>query len=313
MYFDFPCAKIDFAVKNKTTRLVSKMNEKKRKILLAAMKLFSKTSFHQTSMQQIANACGMSKGSLYTYFKSKEELLSDIFRYYYQVLHDQIAAARDESKSFEENFIREIAIRTRHYYAFQDFFVMQLREIHGLEDPSLNDFVRRENSQLIKQTEQQIIAIYGRGITPFAADLNAALKGMMIAYLGEIIEKETPRDFERLARCLFKQLSASAKWMLDEKPQPFFSACLHKNQEEQYADSIHPLYFIKKLRAIASLEKNASFALDSIAVLEKELLEVNPRAAILAGMLFNLKSLPNMKSIAEELEQAVSRMPEMIQ
>jgi len=53
--------------------------------------------------------------------------------------------------------------------------------------------------------------------------------------------------------------------------------------------------------------------LDSIMVLEKELLEVNPRAAILAGMLFNLKSLPNMKSIAEELEQAVSRMPEMIQ
>lgn len=274
--------------------------------------MFSKTSFHQTSMQQIADACGLSKGSLYTYFKSKEELLSDIFGYYYQVLRDQIASAENESESFEENFIREIAIRTRHYYAFQEFFMMQLKEIHGLEDPSLNDFVRKENSRLIKRTEQQIIAIYGNEVTPFAADLNASLKGMMIAYLGEIIEKETSQDFGRLARYLFKQLSASAKWMLDEKPGPFFIACLHKKQGEHYADVVHPLYFIKKLKEMARREKNASFALDSIMTLEKELLEVNPRAAILTGMLFNLKSLPNMKLIAEELEQAVGRMPEAI-
>ncbi len=67
------------------------MNAKKQKILIAAMKLFSKASFHQTSMQQIADVCGVSKGSLYTYFRSKEELLSEIFTYYYQLLNDQIA------------------------------------------------------------------------------------------------------------------------------------------------------------------------------------------------------------------------------
>ena len=69
------------------------MNEKKQKILITAMKLFSKSSFHQTSMQQIADVCGVSKGSLYTHFKSKDELLSEIFTYYYHLLNHLIAAS----------------------------------------------------------------------------------------------------------------------------------------------------------------------------------------------------------------------------
>ncbi|MCP3762695.1 TetR/AcrR family transcriptional regulator [Domibacillus sp. A3M-37] len=288
------------------------MKEKKRKILLTAMKLFSKTSFHQTSMQQIADVCGLSKGSLYTYFKSKEELLSDIFTYYYQMLHDQIAAAKDESDSLQEDFIREIAIRTRHYCAFQEFFMMQLKEIRGLEDPSLNEFVRRENFHLIKQTEKRIITMYGEEIAPYAADLTVSLKGLMISYLREIIERESRQDFDQLAHYLFKHLDASSKWMLDEKPEPIFSSHLDKREEPQCAPGIHPLHFIKKLKEMAVQEKASAFVLDSITILEKELLDVKPRTAILNGMLFNLKSIPSMKPLAEELEQAVQKMPETI-
>ena len=288
------------------------MNEKKRKILLAAMKLFSKTSFHQTSMQQIADVCGLSKGSLYTYFKSKEELLSDIFTYYYQMLHDQIAAAKDESDSLQEDFIREIAIRTQHYCAFQEFFMMQLKEIGGLEDPSLNEFVRRENFHLIKRTEKRIINMYGEEIAPYAADLTVSLKGLMISYVREIIEKESRQDFNQLARYLFKQLDASARWMLDKKSEPIFSSCLDKREDPQYVTVIHPLHFIKKLKEMAVQEKASAFVLDSIMILEKELLDVKPRAAILKGMLFNLKSISSMKPLVEELEQAVKKMPETI-
>ncbi|WP_050181994.1 TetR/AcrR family transcriptional regulator [Domibacillus robiginosus] len=288
------------------------MNEKKRKILLTAMKLFSTTSFYQTSMQQIADVCELSKGSLYTYFKSKEELLSDIFEYYYQVLHDQIAAAKNESDSHEEHFIREMAIRARHYYAFQEFFMMQLKEIRGLEDSSLHDFVRQESIQLKKRTEGQIAAIYGEEIIPYAPDLNTSIKGMMISYLGEIIERDAQHDFDRLARHLFQQLNASALWMLQNKPEPFFKASRFDQKKGLYSESVHPLYFIKKLKALAEGEQNASFAFDSIALLEKELLEVNPRAAVLTGMLFNLKNLPHMKAMAEELEQAVGKMPKTI-
>lgn len=288
------------------------MNETKKKILLAAMKLFSKTSFHQTSMQQIADVCSLSKGSLYIHFKSKEALLSDIFTYYYQVLHDQIAAAKEEADSLQEDFIREIAIRTRHYCAFQEFFMMQLKEIRGLENSSLNEFVRRENLYLMKRTEQRIVDIYGDEIRPFAADLTASLKGLMISYLREIVEKESRYDFDLLALYLFQQIDASAKWMLDQNPEPFFSSYLDKLEEPNRTAAHHPLHFIKKLKELTAREEVPAIAIDSIAILEKELLDLKPREAILNGMLFNLKGIPSMKVAAEELEQAVQKMPETI-
>ncbi|WP_075399329.1 TetR/AcrR family transcriptional regulator [Domibacillus antri] len=288
------------------------MNEKKRKILLAAMKLFSKKSFHQTSMQQIADVCGLSKGSLYTHFKSKEELLSDIFVYYYQILHDQIAASRQESDTVHEAFVREVAIRTRHYCAFQEFFLMQVKEIRGLEDPTLNQFVRRENLQLMQRTEKRIIDMYGPDVKPYAADLTASLKGMMISYLQEIIEKESPCDFDELARYLVSQLDAMAGKVLNDKPMPFFESYLLQGKECKQEEAVHPLHILKKLKEAVQTEKETGILMDSVIILEQELLEVKPRHAILEGMLFNLKKGKMTVKLAEELEQALKKMPETI-
>ncbi|OMP66922.1 TetR/AcrR family transcriptional regulator [Domibacillus epiphyticus] len=288
------------------------MNEKKRKILLAAMKLFSKKSFHQTSMQQIAEVCGLSKGSLYTHFKSKETLLSDIFIYYYQLLNDQIAAARQESDTVKEAFVREIAIRTRHYCAFQEFFLMQVKEIRGLEDPSLNQYVRRENLLIMQRTEKRIIEMYGPAVQSYAADLTATLRGMMISYLREIIEKEKPCDFEELSRYLVCQLDAAVQMILERKPVPFFESYLLKGKKFGSEEAVHPLHMIKKMKEAVQLQKESAIILDSIAILEQELLEVKPRQAIVEGMLFNLKKGHSTKDLAKELEQAVKKLPETI-
>jgi AcrR family transcriptional regulator len=263
-------------------------------------------------MQQIADVCGLSKGSLYSHFKSKEELLSDIFTYYYQMLHDQIAAARQESDTIEEEFKREIAIRIRHYYAFQEFFLMQVKEISGLEDPSLNQFVRRENLLLMQRTEKRIMDMYGPDIKPYSADLTASLKGMMILYLREIIEREMPCDFEELADYLFYQLDAAASMVLDVKPEPFFESYLLQGKECAQEEVIHPLHIMKKLKKIAVLKKEKGIIMDSIVILEQELLEVKPRQAIVEGMLFNLKKGPDTADLAEELERAVKKTPETI-
>ena len=52
----------------------------KNKIIQAAIKIFSKKGFHKSSMDEIAKEVGVSKGTLYTYFKSKEEILKEIWK-----------------------------------------------------------------------------------------------------------------------------------------------------------------------------------------------------------------------------------------
>lgn len=50
-------------------------------ILKQSLKLFRQKSYHNTSIADIAGACGLLKGSLYHYFPSKEALMSAVIKY----------------------------------------------------------------------------------------------------------------------------------------------------------------------------------------------------------------------------------------
>lgn len=56
----------------------------------AALRLFKEKGYHATSMRDIANAVGMNKGSLYSYIRSKEDLLIPVFERAMGVLLSQI-------------------------------------------------------------------------------------------------------------------------------------------------------------------------------------------------------------------------------
>ncbi|KMY54989.1 hypothetical protein AC623_14475 [Bacillus sp. FJAT-27231] len=281
------------------------MNEKKRKILLTAMKLFSKKNFHQTSMQQVADVCGISKGSLYTYFKSKEELLLDIFSYYYQLLNDQIAASAKDSDTPQEAFIREIAIRIRHYCQFQEFFLMQLHEIKGLEDKSLNQYVRQENAKLLRKTEKGIVSVFGQETAPYAADLTATLKGMLTSYMRGVMEEGTACDFNALAHFLFLQVEAAAQALIEKQPDPFFvTPLLQELADGGQEETVHPLYIVRKMKESSAAQQEAMIA-ETIDILEKELRELKPRPALLAGMIRNLKDNQELVQLAGELERII--------
>lgn len=58
------------------------MREKSRdKILSAALRLFANHGFHNTSMSKVASEAGISKGLIYNYFPSKDELLKGVFEF----------------------------------------------------------------------------------------------------------------------------------------------------------------------------------------------------------------------------------------
>lgn len=56
-----------------------KMKPKKEKIIDTAISLFAENGFHNTSISQIAQKAGVSKGLMYNYFDSKDDLLKHIF------------------------------------------------------------------------------------------------------------------------------------------------------------------------------------------------------------------------------------------
>src|SRR3954451_7430041 len=53
--------------------------DKRERILRAAVKVFARNGFHATRVSEVAKAAGVADGTIYLYFKSKEELLVSLF------------------------------------------------------------------------------------------------------------------------------------------------------------------------------------------------------------------------------------------
>lgn len=57
--------------------------ERQKQILEAAVAQFAQHGFHQTRMEDIARASGLSKGALYLYYKSKDAIIAAILRTFF--------------------------------------------------------------------------------------------------------------------------------------------------------------------------------------------------------------------------------------
>jgi TetR/AcrR family transcriptional regulator, fatty acid metabolism regulator protein len=53
--------------------------DKRERILAAAVRVFAKKGFHATRVSEVATAAGVADGTIYLYFKSKDELLASLF------------------------------------------------------------------------------------------------------------------------------------------------------------------------------------------------------------------------------------------
>lgn len=83
--------------------------QKKRKILEKAFELFRKNGYMDTKVEDITKALGISKGSFYTYFKTKEELLCELLESMKNSEMERYSKIEiDENpKKTLENFIKE--------------------------------------------------------------------------------------------------------------------------------------------------------------------------------------------------------------
>ena len=81
----------------------SNVSEKrKNQILDAAMKTFSEVGFHKARMSDIAATSGLSKGSLYWYFDSKDSIILNLLEKFFEPELNDLKALLTDSRSAED-------------------------------------------------------------------------------------------------------------------------------------------------------------------------------------------------------------------
>ena len=67
--------------------------ERRRAILAAAKREFAQKGYHSATVADVAKAAGLSYGSIYWYFDSKEALFHDLMEHEQRALRRHVAAA----------------------------------------------------------------------------------------------------------------------------------------------------------------------------------------------------------------------------
>ncbi len=77
-------------------------SDKRERILKAAIRVFARKGFYSTRVSEIAKAAGVADGTIYLYFKNKDDVLISIFQDRISQLLTVLSDAINGSASFEE-------------------------------------------------------------------------------------------------------------------------------------------------------------------------------------------------------------------
>jgi AcrR family transcriptional regulator len=127
--------------------------ERRQAILDAALKVISEKGFHGASIASIAKDAGVSKGLMYNYFKSKEDLLTAIMLDGYERIFSNLETNPDlpaeenvmllVEKSFE--VIERLRDLVQVYFSVMldsEVFILVRNQLNELSEPLMQSFAK---------------------------------------------------------------------------------------------------------------------------------------------------------------------------
>jgi TetR/AcrR family transcriptional regulator, fatty acid metabolism regulator protein len=123
----------------------AKNNDKYHRILEAAVKIFSRNGFHQSTIAQIAKEAGVADGTIYLYFRNKDDILVQFFSYKTKLVFSRFQEGLNQGESAVDklrNLIRH------HLEEFQSDRDMAL--LYQAETRRFNPLVEQQVKEMAK-------------------------------------------------------------------------------------------------------------------------------------------------------------------
>lgn len=154
-----------------------------REILEAARRVIAELGYAGASTERIAQEAGISKGTIYLYFKNKEALLSAVFQHGFEVLMARTRAATQRARGSAPKLRALVQAFLEHTEEHQAFY--QALQGHPDLGPEGNSEV---SEQIRKMTEEYVVFVAGlleRGVR--AGELRAIDAQLCARFLMQLL------------------------------------------------------------------------------------------------------------------------------
>lgn len=126
--------------------------QRKEEILDAAQKVFFQRGLQASTLEEIAEASELSKGTVYLYYRSKEDLYLGVMVRGLRILFRMLSDALSTEEPIP-NLIAKLADR---YYEFFTTYRQYFRMVHFFSSPQFQTHVSKEMRKLCKDESRRI-------------------------------------------------------------------------------------------------------------------------------------------------------------
>ncbi|MDW0108540.1 TetR/AcrR family transcriptional regulator [Sporosarcina aquimarina] len=233
------------------------MNERKMKVILAAQQVFEEKGIIATSVQDILTAAGISKGTFYNYFTSKNACLLAIL----EMANDESITRRrklllGQDRTDKTLFAQQILTRA---HVDRERNLLPIYEaVFFSNDEEMRTFVRKQYLSEITWLSGRLLEVYGPESEPYNADGAVMLVGIMqhILHFVKVGGKEKSSfNYEQLVPFAIRRLDDLMAGMLANDDKLLGKALLEKLAYSDDEDAKEVL--LKELRdMLARFEKD---------------------------------------------------------
>jgi AcrR family transcriptional regulator len=169
--------------------------DRRKMIVEAATKSFSLFGYKATTMDQVAKLANVGKGTIYTFFKNKEELFNDIIS---SLVKEMIAEADEvinPELTFAENvqltLYRLLEFRSRH-----QLMIKLIQEKQEMGTPAVSEMLDRVEGEILAYLNQKLEIAVAKGAIP---PLNSELTSFLLFKMYFALVSDWERNHEPLS------------------------------------------------------------------------------------------------------------------
>lgn len=193
--------------------------DKKKELMNHAIHFFSLKGFHQTSVQEIAQAGGISKGAFYKHFDSKETLFMDILSRYNEELNADLSSPYlEEGLDEKQIFIRKLEMEIERTVTNKEFFLMVFKDFPKDSNAQLEKLFYELRSSQLTVHKNNLLEAYGEKAQPFIYDLVTILEGIKREYFFNLIFLDRQVDAKKLAGFIASSIDAIVSQLGEMEP-----------------------------------------------------------------------------------------------
>ncbi len=141
--------------------------QRRHEILKAAQRVFFRNGFDKTSMEMVAEECQLAKGTLYLYFKSKEELYISLVQDGIEILDSMMAREIEKRLPLDEKLLAMVRayfeFTQSHYEYFAVFKMIDVGTLDGKVDQEKLESIQRSRATAFERMKNVVAEAMKRG------------------------------------------------------------------------------------------------------------------------------------------------------